>query len=160
MTSNAESGPASGNGNVGASGPTPSLWLNLLKRSSVAAVAGLALCAVLAVILAGPGGALSSTLGGLLVMLFFGISLLVGHFVGRSNPSGAIGMFVATYFVKVVGFAVVLFVIGAPQWLQGRWFVTGAVTAVVLWQAAEIYGFSKARLQIYNDPETKENRDA
>jgi len=31
--------------------------------------------------------------------------------------------------------------------------VAGAVTAVVLWQAAEIYGFSKARLQIYNEPE-------
>ncbi len=39
-------------------------------------------------------------------MLFFGISLLVGHFVGRNNPSGAIGIFVATYFIKVVGFAV------------------------------------------------------
>ncbi len=160
MTSNAESGPESGSGNVGASGPAPSLWLNLFKRSSVAAAAGLALCAVPAAILNGGSGALSSTLGGLLVMLFFGISLLVGHFMGRNNPSGAIGMFVATYFVKVVGFAAVLFVIGAPQWLHGRWFVVGAVTAVVLWQAAELYGFSKARLQIYNDPETKENRDA
>jgi ATP synthase protein I len=160
MTSNADSGPASGNGNVGASGPTPSLWLHLLKRSFTAAAAGLALCAITAGILDGGSGALSSTAGGLLVMLFFGISLLVGHFVGRNNPSGAIGMFVAAYFVKVVGFAAVLFFIGAPQWLNGRWFVAGAVTAVVLWQAAELYGFSKARLQIYNDPETKEARDA
>lgn len=160
MTSNAESGPVSGNGNVGASGPTESLWLHLLKLSAVASAAGLLLCAVPAMLLNGVNGALSSTSGGLLVMLFFGISLLVGHFVGRSNPSGAIGMFVATYVVKVVGFAVVLFVVGAPQWLHGRWFVIGAVTAVVLWQAAEIYGFSKMRLQIYNDPETKENPDA
>ena len=67
-----------------------------------------------------------------------------GHFVGRNNPSGAIGLFVATYFVKVVGFAVVLFVIGAPAWLHGRWFLIGAVVTVVFWQAAEIYGFSKA----------------
>jgi ATP synthase protein I len=160
MTSNAESGPVSGNGRVGASGPTPSLWLNLLKRSSAAAAAGLVLCAIPGAILEGPNGALSSTAGGLLVMLFFGISLLVGHFMGRNNPSGAIGMFVATYFVKVVGFAAVLFVVGAPAWLHGRWFVAGAVTAVVLWQAAEIHGFSKARLQIYNDPETKETPDA
>ncbi|TNB71539.1 hypothetical protein FHJ30_12650 [Arthrobacter sp. BB-1] len=160
MTSNAESGPPSGNGTVGASGPTPSLWLHLLKLSSIAAAGGLLLCAALALLLQGTDGALSSIAGGLLVMLFFGISLLVGHFVGRSNPSGAIGMFVATYFVKVVGFAVVLFVVGAPQWLQGRWFVAGAVTAVVLWQAAEIYGFSKARLQIYNEPENRENHDA
>ena len=141
-------------------GTSASLWLHLLKLSSIASAGGLLLCAAIALLLQGVDGALSSTAGGLLVMLFFGISLLVGHFVGRSNPSGAIGMFVATYFVKVVGFAAVLFVVGAPQWLQGRWFVAGAVTAVVLWQAAELYGFSKARLQIYNEPENKENNDA
>jgi ATP synthase protein I len=160
MTSNAESGPVSGNGKVGASGPTRSLWLHLLKLSSIASAAGLLLCAAAAVLLDGAEAALSSTSGGLLVMLFFGISLLVGHFVGRSNPSGAIGMFVATYFIKVVGFAIILFVVGAPEWLNGRWFVAGAVTAVVLWQAAELYGFSKARLQLYNDPENKENPNA
>lgn len=160
MTANADSGPASGKGPVGATGPTKSLWLHLLKLSSAAAAAGLVLCAVPAAVVDGAAGAASSSLGGLLVMLFFGISLLVGHFVGRNNPSGAIGAFVATYFIKVVGFAAVLFVVGAPQWLDGRWFVAGAVTAVVLWQAAELYGFSKARLQIYNDPETKEASDA
>jgi ATP synthase protein I len=159
MTSNADSGPASGNGPVGVSGPTRSLWLRLLALSSAAAAAGLVLCSVIAALTVGVNGALSAASGGLLVMLFFGISLLVGHFVGRSNPSGAIGMFVATYFIKVVGFAIVLFLIGAPEWLDGRWFLIGAVAAVVLWQAAEIYGFSKARLQIYNDPETKEPRD-
>jgi ATP synthase protein I len=160
MTSNAESGPASGNRPVGTSGPTPSLWLHLLKRSSLAAAAGLLLCAIPAVLLNGASGAVSAVLGGLLVMLFFGISLLVGHFVGRRNPSGAIGAFVATYFVKVVGFAVILFALGAPEWLHGRWFLIGAVVAVVLWQAAEIHGFSKARLQIYNDPEEKGASDA
>lgn len=159
MTSNADSGPASGNGPVGVSGPTRSLWLRLLALSSLAAGAGLVLCAVTAILLDGATGALSTVLGGLLVMLFFGISLLVGHFVGRSNPSGAIGAFVATYFIKVVGFAVVLFLIGAPEWLHGRWFLIGAVVAVALWQAAELFGFSKARLQIYNDPQTTEPHD-
>ncbi|MEE2568389.1 hypothetical protein V1638_03115 [Pseudarthrobacter sp. J64] len=152
MTSNADSGRTSGNGPVGVSGSTSSLWLKLLKLSALAATAGLAIASAAAVILNGQAGMLSTVFGGLLVMLFFGISLLVGHFVGRRNPSGAIGLFVATYFVKVVGFAVILFVIGRPDWLHGRWFLIGAVTAVVLWQAAELYGFSKARLQIFNDP--------
>jgi ATP synthase protein I len=160
MTSNADPGPSSGNGSAGASGPTQSLWLRLLALSSGAGGAAILLAGVPAVILNGPDGVLSSTLGGLLVMAFFAISLLVGHFVGRNNPSGAIGMFVATYFVKVVGFAVVLFLIGAPAWLHGRWFLIGAVATVVLWQAAELYGFSKARLQIYNDPEPKEPNNA
>lgn len=160
MTSNADSGPPSGNGSVGVSGPTRSLWLRLLQLSSAAGAGAIVLAGVPALILDGANGVLSSTFGGLLVMLFFAISLLVGHFIGRNNPSGAIGLFVATYFVKVVGFAVVLFVVGAPAWLHGRWFVIGAVATVVLWQAAEVYGFSKARLQIYNDPETKEPYDA
>ena len=159
MTSNADSGPPSGNGSVGVSGPTRSLWLRLLLLSSAAGAGAIVLVGVAAMLLAGANGVLSSTLGGLLVMLFFAISLLVGHFMGRNNPSGAIGLFVATYFVKVVGFAVVLFVVGAPAWLHGRWFVIGAVATVVLWQVAEVYGFSKARLQIYNDPETKEPHD-
>ena len=156
MTSNADSGLPSGNGSVGVSGPTRSLWLRLLLLSSAAGAGAIVLTGISALILDGANGVLSSTLGGLLVMLFFAISLLVGHFMGRNNPSGAIGLFVATYFVKVVGFAVVLFVVGAPAWLHGRWFVIGAVATVVLWQVAEVYGFSKARLQIYNDPETKE----
>lgn len=160
MTSNAEPGRASGNGPVGVSGPTRSLWLRLLLISSAAGAGALVLTGIAAAVLDGAAGILSSTFGGLLVMLFFAISLLVGHFMGRNNPSGAIGMFVATYFIKVVGFAVVLFVIGAPAWLHSRWFVIGAVATVVLWQAAEIYGFSKARLQIYNDPEPEEPSDA
>ncbi len=50
----------------------------------------------------------------------------------------------------------VLFAVGTPDWLSRGWFLAGAVVTVVLWQAAEIYGFSTARLQIYNDPETPE----
>ena len=73
MTSNADSGPASGNGPVGVSGPTRSLWLRLLALSSLAAAAGLVLCSVAAVFLDGVNGALSAALGGLLVMLFFEI---------------------------------------------------------------------------------------
>ncbi len=160
MTSNADSGPASGNGPVGVSGPTRSLWLGLLAYSSVAGAGAVLLTGIAAGVLNGVNGVMSSTFGGLLVMVFFAISLLVGHFMGRNNPSGAIGLFVATYFVKVVGFAVVLFAIGAPSWLHDRWFLIGAVATVVFWQVAEVYGFSKARLQIYNDPETKEAHDA
>ncbi|WP_423181740.1 hypothetical protein [Arthrobacter sp. NyZ413] len=151
MTSNA-GGPQSDSRGVAVDRSTPSLWLRLLFMSSTAAILALVVTGVIAAAMNGGVGALSAAFGGVLVMVFFAISLLIGHFVGRGNPSGAVGLFVATYFVKVVGFAVVLFVMGAPAWLHGRWFVIGAVVAVVFWQAAEIYGFSKARLQIYNDP--------
>lgn len=156
MTSNAGSGRPSGNGPVGAAGPTKSLWLRLLALASAAAACGLLLTGVAALLLHGMPAALSCLFGGALVMAFFAISLAVGHFAGRNNPSGAIGLFVATYFIKVVGFAVVLFAIGAPEWLYDKWFLAGAVVAVLLWQAAEVYGFSRARLQLYNDPQSTE----
>ncbi|UXM90258.1 hypothetical protein [Paenarthrobacter sp. JL.01a] len=152
MTSNANSGRPSGKRVVGSFGGRSSLWLRLLALSAAAATAATALTCVIAALMNGGQGALSAAFGSALVMLFFGISLLIGHFVGRNNPSGAVGLFVATYFIKVVGFAVVLFVLGAPEWLHARWFLIGAVVSVVFWQAAEIYGFSKSRLQIYNDP--------
>ncbi|MDD7834838.1 MULTISPECIES: hypothetical protein [Paenarthrobacter] len=152
MTSNADSGRPSGKRVVGSLGGRSSLWLRLLGLSAASATAATALTCVIAAFMNGGQGALSAAFGAALVMLFFGISLLIGHFVGRNNPSGAVGLFVATYFIKVVGFAVVLFVLGAPEWLHARWFLIGAVVTVVFWQAAEIYGFSKARLQIYNDP--------
>ncbi|BCW59371.1 ATP synthase protein I [Paenarthrobacter nicotinovorans] len=156
MTSNAETGRPSGKRGVGVSGETPKLWLRLLFLSSAASLAGLVITSIVAGLINGSKGAFSVVFGGGLVMAFFAISLLIGHFVGRNNPSGAVGLFVATYFVKVVGFAIVLFAIGTPEWLHSRWFLIGAVVSVVLWQAAEIYGFSKARLQIYNDPEEQE----
>ncbi|MGO4470527.1 hypothetical protein [Arthrobacter sp. efr-133-TYG-120] len=151
MTSNA-GGQQSDSSGVAAPRSMSSLWLRLLFLSSTTAVAALAATSAVAAVMNGGVGVLSAAFGGAIVMAFFAISLLIGHFVGRDNPSGAVGLFVASYFVKVVGFAVVLFVVGAPAWLHGRWFVIGAVVTVVSWQAAEIYGFSKARLQIYNDP--------
>lgn len=159
MTSNAGPGRLSGKRAVGVGGSISSLWLRLLFLSSTTAALALAATAVVAAFMNGGQGALSAAFGGGLVMVFFAISLLIGHFVGRNNPSGAVGLFVATYFVKVIGFAVVLFLIGAPAWLHGRWFLIGAVVAVVFWQAAEIYGFSKARLQIYNDPADSKGAD-
>lgn len=105
MTSNARSGHASGRRGDGIFGGISSLWLRLLVLSSLASGIAAAVTLVVAAMIDGGQGALSTAAGALLVMLFFAISLLIGHFVGRANPSGAIGLFVATYFVKVVGFA-------------------------------------------------------
>ncbi|MHA7153547.1 hypothetical protein [Arthrobacter sp. TMN-50] len=132
--------------------PSGSLWLGILKKCALVTAAAIAVTAAVAGLVAGPGAALSAMFGFAVVAAFFGISLAVGHFVGRNNPSGAIGMFAVTYAIKVVGFAVVLFVLGTPPWLEPNWFFAGAVGTVILWQAVELYVFSKARHQLYNDP--------
>jgi ATP synthase protein I len=138
-------------GAVVVSGPTPSLWLRILLAATTAAAALLLVLVGISFFASGAGAALSAVFGGGLVVVFFGVSLLAGHLVGRKNPSGAIGVFVVTYFFKVVGFAVALFAIGAPPWLDRTWFLASAVAVVVVWQGAEIMAFSRSRLQIFND---------
>lgn len=138
---------------VAASGPTRSPWLRILGVSAAAAAAALVLSGIAASAVAGPAAALSDAFGTALVVAFFGISLLVGHVMGRRNPSGAIGILAVAYVIKVVGFAAVLLLVGVPPWLSRTWFFVGAVLTVVVWQAAEVITFSRTRLQIFNDPQ-------
>jgi ATP synthase protein I len=136
---------------VPTSGPTNSLWLRILLRCLLVTVSALLVAVLVAFMLRGGSAAASAAFGYAVVALFFGVSLLIGHFVGRSNPSGALGIFVVTYAIKVVGFAAVLFFIGAPPWLDRAWFFGSAVGAVILWQVVEVAVFARARHQLYND---------
>lgn len=137
---------------VAAAGPTSSPWLKILAKCAAATGVCSLLVIVAAFFLAGADGAASGVLGAALVMVFFGISLLIGHFVGRSNPSGAIGAFLAAYVIKVAGFGAAVFILGAPQWLDRRWFFVAAVAGVLVWQGAELFAFSRIRHQLYADP--------
>ena len=136
---------------ISASGPTEAPWLRILRTSLV--WTGVPAAAAAAAAFAGPGpaGAASVAAGWAIIALFFGLSLLVGHVVGRKNPSGAIGMFAVTYAFKVVGFAAGLLVIGVPDWLERTWFAAAALGSVIIWQAAEIRAFSRTRQLIFSD---------
>ena len=144
--------PGAPRGPVGVSGPSATPWLNILKKCLLVAAVATAALAVAALIVTGWPGVGSVVFGSVVVVAFFGLSLLVGHIYGRKNPSGAIGVFMVTYLVKVVGFAVILFTLGTPTWLNGAWFATAGVVVVLLWQATEVFTFSRQRLQLYNDP--------
>jgi ATP synthase protein I len=134
---------------VPASGATESPWLGILARSAAAAGAVALVLAAAAFLATSPEAGLSVLFGAVLVMAFFGISLLIGHFTGRTNPSGALGLFIVTYAIKVVGFAAVLFLLGTPDWLDRTWFFTGALATVLVWQAAEVFAFSRLRTPLY-----------
>lgn len=150
--SNAENGPGRPAASaVAASGATASPWLKILAACSAASAVLLLLTALAGWLVAGPAAAASALFGGAVVILFFAVSLLIGHVMGRRNPSGAIGVFILTYLVKVVGFAAVLFAFGRPEWLDGAWFLGAAVATVVVWQAAEVFAFSRTRHLLYSE---------
>lgn len=104
-----------------------------------------------AVAFSGPAAAASVALAAVIVIAFFALSLIAGHLVGRRNPSGAIGVFAVVYVLKIVGFAAILLWIGTPAWISRPWFGAAGIVTVVVWQAAELYAFSRLRLQIFDD---------
>ena len=135
------------------SGPTQGPWLVILRAALKWAGVLAAVLTVVSLVASGAPGAGSVVIGGGLVVLFSGISLLVVHIVGRDNPGGAMAMFALTYMIKVVLFAAVLFLLGRPAWLDATWFFTSAALTVVVWQVAEVRAFSRIRFQLYNDDE-------
>lgn len=143
---------------VPASGATASPWLGILARSAAAGGAIAVVLAVVATVATSPAAGLSVLSGAALVIAFFGISLLIGHYAGRTNPSGALGLFAVTYAIKVVGFAAVLFFLGTPGWLDRTWFFSGALATVIAWQVAEVVAFSRLRTPLYGDGEEPGSR--
>lgn len=132
-------------------GETPQPWLRLLRS-----------CSLVALVLAAAGSAAAGLISGLpavasvvsailLVVVFFGITLIIGHVVGLRNPRAALGAFMVGYIVKVVGFGAVVFLLGTPAWVDGAWFIGAAVAAVIVWQATEMIVFSRLRFQLYDD---------
>ncbi|NYE94807.1 ATP synthase protein I [Psychromicrobium silvestre] len=137
---------------VEASGATESPWLRILLRCLFFTVPAIVLIAIISVFSAGFSGVFSALFGGGLVVLFFAISLLIGHFVGRKNPTAALSAFAVAYVIKFVGFAALLLIIGSPSWLDGLWFFVAALASVLVWQTVEIVVFARTRQQVFNDP--------
>ncbi|WP_207344106.1 ATP synthase subunit I [Arthrobacter sp. E3] len=144
--------PGAAPGHVAAAGPSASPSWNILKKCLLVDGIAVVILAVLAFVFTNADGVLSVLFGSLLVMAFFGLSLLVGHIFSKRKPRAVISIFFMTYFVKVVGFAAVLFALGTPPWLNKPWFLAGAVVCVLVWQGTEVVIFSKQRFLLFDDP--------
>lgn len=127
-------------------------WLGILKTCLTWTVAACVLAALVSLVISGPLTAASVGLAALLVIVFFGISLVIAEVVGRVSPGAALGAFVITYMVKVFAVGFTLLAVGLPDWVDRPWFMWTALGAVVLWQAGEIHAFSKARMPVF-DPD-------
>ena len=136
---------------IEASGPTASPSWNILKKCLLVDGIAVVIMVVAAFVFTDLDGVISVLFGSLLVMAFFGLSLFVGHLFSKRMPSAVMGIFVITYFVKVVGFAAVLFALGTPTWLNKPWFAGAAVVAVLAWQATEVVIFSKQRFLLFDE---------
>lgn len=130
-----------------------SLWLGMLRQCLLYCAWVIVPLSVAAGVVSGWSGLGSSLFAAVVVMAFSSITLLIGHSAGPEKPMQAMGLFIAAYAVKVVGFGALLLIPGRPDWLVGSWFLVAALGAVLAWQAAELRLFAASRQLLYADDE-------
>lgn len=105
----------------------------------VATVAGVCGCAVAVVGYAITGGGLAEVLfGGLLAIVFFGISSLAVAIAARHNDTSLLSAILSIYVVKVTALASAALLIPVPATFDRRAFAVGVVAAAVAYVAAEV----------------------
>lgn len=128
-------------------------WMGILKWCLALTVPAVLIAAVIGFVVAGVPGLVSTLAAAGVVVLFFAISLVVGHFVGHLAPKALLGAFALTYLIKVIGFGAFLLVPTDPSWFSRTWATVGAVLALIVWQGTEMYRFSQLRLRVFDDPQ-------
>lgn len=126
-------------------------WLGMLRQCLVYCGWVIIPLSIAAAVVSGWPGLGSSLFAAVVVVAFSSITLLIGHSAGPEKPMQAMGLFIAAYAFKVVGFGALLLIPGRPDWLVGGWFLAAALGAVLAWQAAELRVFASSRQLLYAD---------
>ncbi|MGO3151550.1 MAG: hypothetical protein ACTIJJ_02865 [Galactobacter sp.] len=126
-------------------------WLGIARRSGLVTLGAGLVVSVIGALTSGTSGFVSSLAAMLVVVLFFGISLVVAAYVGHKAPKAIMSSFMVTYIVKVIGFGALLLIPRDPAWFSRLWITVSAVTCVLVWQLVEVYLFSRLRLQLFDD---------
>lgn len=129
-------------------------WAVMLRHAAIPAVVVLAAVAALAGAIGGAGAAGSAAIAGAGVLAPFaatGLILWVSSRVSMYAPPLAM---VSSYVVMVLLGAVLLAVVQVPGWIRPGWVLLAAVAQVVVWLAGTAVGLRRARLPVYDLPET------
>ncbi len=116
-----------------------------------AGVAG-AVCAVVATVTGGAAGLLAALVGALLVVLFFGISLLVLERTARTRPPLVMVVALGTYTLKVLLLALAFLVLSRATDLPGPALGLTTIVVTTVWLGAELRAFVRTRQPLYATP--------
>lgn len=124
----------------------------MLRSALVPAAATGAVCAVVAAVTGGVPGLVAALVGALLVVLFFGSSLLVLERTARAAPSLVMVVALGTYTLKVLLLAVAFVVLTRATDLPGPALGLTTIVVTTVWLAAELRAFVRARQPLYATP--------
>jgi ATP synthase protein I len=131
------------------------IYGRVVRRSAaltgVVAAVTVAICATLG----GAKGLYGALIGVAVVTAFFGISVLIVGRAARISPQVMMAAAMISYVVKIIGFAIVMILLGKSTAFNGRMLGFTALVCILAWGAAEI--FNAIRLKVlYVDPDGKQ----
>lgn len=124
----------------------------VVRRSAALTGAVAAVCVVVCAALGGAKGLYGALIGVAIVTAFFGISVLVVGRAAKISPQVMMAAAMISYVVKIIGFAIVVILLGKSTAFDGRMLGFTAIICILAWTAAEVITAIKLRLP-YVDPD-------
>ena len=124
----------------------------VVRRSAALTGAVAAVCVAVCAALGGAKGLYGALIGVAIVTAFFGISVLVVGRAARISPHVMMAAAMISYVVKIIGFAIVVILLGKSTAFDGRMLGFTAIICILAWTAAEVVTAIKLRLP-YVDPD-------
>ncbi|MEJ5944861.1 hypothetical protein WDZ17_06075 [Pseudokineococcus basanitobsidens] len=124
----------------------------MLRAALAPALVAGAVCAVVALVVSGPAGLVAALVGVVLVVLFFGSTLVVLARVARRAPQTVMVVALGTYTAKVVLLAVAFVVLARVTSLPGPALGLTTIVVTAVWLGFELRGFLRARHPVVDDP--------
>ena len=124
----------------------------VVRRSAALTGAVAAVCVAVCAALGGAKGLYGALIGVAIVTAFFGISVLVVGRAAKISPQVMMAAALISYVVKIIGFAIVVILLGKSTAFNGRMLGFTAIICILAWTAAEVVTAIKLRLP-YVDPD-------
>ncbi len=128
------------------------IYGRVVRRSAALTAAVAAACVAVCAALGGAKGLYGALLAIAIVTAFFGISVLVVGRAARISPHVMMAAAMITYVVKIIGFAVVMILLGRSTAFNGRMLGFTALVCILAWSAAEVVTAIRLKV-LYVDPD-------
>jgi ATP synthase protein I len=126
----------------------------VVRRSAALTGAVAAVCVAICAALGGAKGLYGALIGVAIVTAFFGISVLVVGRAAKISPQVMMAAAMISYVVKIIGFAIVVILLGKSTAFNGRMLGFTAIICILAWTAAEVVTAITIKLRLpYVEPD-------
>ncbi len=94
----------------------------------------------------------SASLGALLVVIFFSLSLLVMRRTANLEPTTVMAVVLATYTAKILALGAMMILLRDASWLSGTALALTVIACTLVWLALEMRAFTRLRVLVTDVP--------